>query len=207
MSYGKMMAMTYGMNNQRENTHQKPYNPDFDKRYTEEEWSGEGNRQMRQIGYGNTDGMESRRRRDGNGRYMESNTVNMANYRHEKPDYKIGGTFEMEHGGKPQKLTMEKAREWVESMENEDDEKPEGEIFPMEKTKEMAKKIGYHCEGQKCIDFYAIVNAMYSDYCKVAEKFDVDEPEFYACMAKAFLEDQDAVKNKAAAYYHHIAKK
>lgn len=205
MSYGKMMAMTYGT---RRDEHLKPNNPDFDKRYTEEEWTGEGNRQMRQIGYGNNE-MESRRRRDERGRYMEGygNTVDMAMYKAGKPEYHVGGTFEMKSGEKPQKLTMEKAKEWVESMENEDDEKPEGEIFPMEKTKEMAKKIGYHCEGQKCIDFYAIVNAMYSDYCKVAEKFDVDEPEFYACMAKAFLEDADAVRNKAAAYYHYIAKK
>ena len=77
----------------------------------------------------------------------------------------------------------------------------------MEEVKEFAKKRGVETEGQKMIDFYAIMNAMYSDYSKVAEEFGVEEPEFFAAMAKAFLDDKDAVKNKAAVYYHCIVEK
>ena len=50
------------------------------------------------------------------------------------------------------------------------------------------------------------MNAMYSDYCKVAKRYGVDRPEFFAEMAKAWLEDKDAVPNKAAMYYDCIVK-
>lgn len=39
--------------------------------------------------------------------------------------------------------------------------------------------------------FCLAMNMMYSDYCKVAQKFGADRPEFYAEMAKAFLKDKD----------------
>ena len=55
--------------------------------------------------------------------------------------------------------------------------------------------------------FYAAVNMMYSDYRKVAEKFNIGSPDFYACMAKALLDDKDAKPNKLARYYHGIAEK
>jgi hypothetical protein len=40
----------------------------------------------------------------------------------------------------------------------------------------------------------------------VARKFGVDRDEFYACMAKAWLEDADAVPDKAAQYYAHVVR-
>lgn len=50
------------------------------------------------------------------------------------------------------------------------------------------------------------MNMMYSDYCTVANKYNVGTPEFYACMAKAFLFDKDAKSPNAkmAAYYFGI---
>lgn len=56
------------------------------------------------------------------------------------------------------------------------------------------------------IEFYAAINVMYSDYCKVAKKMNVNTVDFFASMAEAFLTDQDAVKDKLAAYYAHIVK-
>lgn len=215
MSYMKMMAMTNGNRSNRRNEYEHYQDP-FDRgRYDREMEQGT----MRRIGYGEGESeMESRRRRGDDGRYMEdrdmrrsesgSNMVDMQAYKQQQKDYQIGGTFNMTSGGgKAQKLTKQMAEEWVDSMESEDSEKPEGETFTMEHARQLAKKIGYETEGQKAIDFYAILNAVYSDYCKVAEKYDVDEPEFYACMAKAWLEDKDAVRNKAGAYYQHIVKK
>jgi hypothetical protein len=54
------------------------------------------------------------------------------------------------------------------------------------------------------LEMYAVMNAMYADYHKVAKKFGVDRDEFYACMAIAFIEDPDAVDNKVEEYYKHV---
>lgn len=52
-----------------------------------------------------------------------------------------------------------------------------------------------------------MMNAMYSDYAAVAKKFGVTSPEFYACMAKAWMEDKDAKEDKTALYYRYIVEK
>ena len=55
-------------------------------------------------------------------------------------------------------------------------------------------------------EFYAVLNAMYSDFSGVAQKHGVHKQDFYLDLAKAFLEDKDSVKDKAAAYYMYIVK-
>ena len=51
------------------------------------------------------------------------------------------------------------------------------------------------------------MNMLASDYYKVAEEFDVLEDDFFVEMAKAFINDKDAVKDKVSIYYECIAKK
>lgn len=53
--------------------------------------------------------------------------------------------------------------------------------------------------------FWCVMCMMYSDYYKVARAHGVDTPEFYADMAAAFLDDEDAAPNKAGRYYHCVA--
>lgn len=122
-----------------------------------------------------------------------------------------GGMRRMEDyrhgGGKVQPLTREKAEMWVQSMQNEDDSREEGECWTLEEAKAIAMKMGMPTEGKKLIEFYAAINAMYSDYYKVAEKFDLVEDDFFAELAKAFIEDRDAVPDKVAAYYQYIVEK
>jgi hypothetical protein len=45
---------------------------------------------------------------------------------------------------------------------------------------------------------------MASDYGKVAKKYGVDKADFYADLAKAWLDDKDAVPGKAMIYYDCI---
>lgn len=48
---------------------------------------------------------------------------------------------------------------------------------------------------------------MHSGYCKAAKKLGVNTVDLYACMAKASLNDKDAVgggAEKLAQYYEHI---
>jgi hypothetical protein len=49
------------------------------------------------------------------------------------------------------------------------------------------------------------MNAEYSDRAVINKKFGVNTPDFYAASAVAFwLEDDDAVRDKLAAYYRYV---
>ena len=52
--------------------------------------------------------------------------------------------------------------------------------------------------------FYVALNMMYSDYCKVAEKVGASSLDFYAYMAKAFLDDKDAAEGKIIRYFNCV---
>lgn len=162
-------------------------------------------------------GFESRRRRGDDGRYMEMNEGGpgmavrpydaMGGMKQQGGQgVQFGGTFAMENPGS-KKLTMEEAQEWVESMENEDEEHPFGGPFDLEMAKKLAEKVGVKTEGQRFIDFYAAINAIWSDYGKTFAKYELEDPVFYACLAKDWINDRDAVKNKAWMYYHCIVAK
>lgn len=107
------------------------------------------------------------------------------------------------HGDMDGPMTREMAEKWVHGMKGEGD-RP-GETWTYDEIEEMAEK--YDIPEKKIPDYYAVMNMLASDYYEVAEKFDVLEDEFFVCMAKAFIEDKDAVKNKTAMYYKCIAKK
>ena len=96
-------------------------------------------------------------------------------------------------------LTKAVAVEWVEGMQNADHEHPTGEKWTMETTKPLAIKHGFSSE-EKQLEFWAIMNMMYSDYSETAKKHGVSTMDFFADMAKSWMNDKDAVKNKTAAY-------
>lgn len=101
-----------------------------------------------------------------------------------------------------ERLTKEQAAAWVSAMENADG--THGGHWSMEQTEAVRKKTGIECDP---FVFYAAMNMMYSDYCKAAEKTGVAGADFYAYMAKAFLDDKDAAPNKLARYYHCVVEK
>ena len=118
----------------------------------------------------------------------------------------VCGEEETEHavGAHAGEKPLDKAQvvSWVGSMENTDG--THGGHWTMEQTEQVRKQKGIDCDPMM---FYAAMNMMYSDYCKVAEKFSASSADFYACMAKAFLDDKDAQPHKLARYYHFIAEK
>lgn len=97
-------------------------------------------------------------------------------------------------------LTKEDAMSWMYNMKNEDGSY--GAHWEIEQTRPFMAPRGITCEAW---EWAAIMNMMYSDYCKAARKNSVDRPEFYADLAAAFLEDKDAPEDKAGRYYHSIA--
>lgn len=101
----------------------------------------------------------------------------------------------------------ETAEHWVRSMRNEDKAHPVGGKWSPDMLKPLAQKYGLPTDGKKFWELYAMTNAMYSDYGEVAKKFGITSPEFYVCMAKAWMEDKDANPDKTALYYEYIVKK
>lgn len=114
------------------------------------------------------------------------------------------GSYAMDE---PMPFDRETAEEWVAGMENEDKAHPRGGKWKPEMLKPLAQKYGIPTDGPRFWEFYAMVNAMYSDYSEVAKKFGVTSPDFYVCMAKAFMDDKDAEDDKVARYYEYIVKK
>lgn len=98
--------------------------------------------------------------------------------------------------------TLEIAQEWVHGMKNTDG--TTGPHWTMEKTEEIRAQRGFNCEP---LAFWVAMNMIYSDYAKVAEKFNANSIDFYAYMAKAFLEDKDTRNQggeKLARYYKYV---
>ena len=90
-----------------------------------------------------------------------------------------------------------KAREWVMGMSD-------GEHFKLEHSEAQRQAVCPDCDKW---EFYVAINAMYSDYCKTAKKFNLDRPEFYAMLARDFLMDEDAAPHKLEKYMETIPKK
>lgn len=111
---------------------------------------------------------------------------------------KIG--FESHDDTKP--FDQQMAQEWTRSMRREDG--GTGPKWTMEQARSLMTQIG--AQGIQPAEFWAVLNAMYSDYCKVLKKFGMDRTEIYAELARAWLDDKDAVSDKAAAYYRHVVK-
>ena len=108
-------------------------------------------------------------------------------------------SHEMDHS--KHELSIDDAKTWVAGMSNEDGSY--GARWTMEQTKQVQEQRGIDCDP---MHFWVTMNMMYSDYCAAAKKFGVDNPDFYAEMAKAFLHDKDAAPGKLANYYHAIVR-
>lgn len=122
--------------------------------------------------------------------------------RRDRGDYGID-YGEMEYG----KMSDKDIEKWSSALVNADGTK--GKHFKKEQVEHLAKQIGFdvHRVGGMQV-FCMATNMMYADYCAAARKFGADVPEFYAEMAKAFLEDKDfggTPEEKLWLYYKCIA--
>jgi hypothetical protein len=68
----------------------------------------------------------------------------------------------------------------------------------MEQTTKAMHARKLHCDP---VEYWVIVNAMRSDYPKLAAKYGVDHMDFFADMAVEWLEDEDARPGKAENYW------
>jgi hypothetical protein len=97
------------------------------------------------------------------------------------------------------KMSEETAREWVSKMENTDG--TTGAHWTIDATTAVRDKLGlkHICK----YEFWAIMNSLYSDYGKTLAKTNAT-PEIYGELARDWIEDDDAVKAKASAYYRYV---
>lgn len=141
----------------------------------------------------------------GDGDMRSNNITSMHDYAQgkDKGQRIIGFQQGKTHKEKGQHLTKEEAEEWVDQMRTKDG-RP-GKRWSYDEIRQYAGNYGVSGE-QKIIDFFVVLNMMYSDYCHVAKKLGVDNMEFYAGMAKAFMDDPDAAEGKLVKYREYIAK-
>lgn len=172
-----------------------PYVPPVYQREDGQNW--EGYRPMNRIGF-SVDGEMERLPRELSHDYPMS-----AGYegreemsRHQGEGYSVGQ--------RPRVMPVfnrQMAEEWVSQMRNADGTR--GPHFSMDKAKEVMKQYNVDCDP---LEFYVVINSLYSDYDQALKKNNASTLELYACLAKAWIEDQDAVPDKLAAYYTYVVK-
>lgn len=154
----------------------------------------------------------NRRKRDAFGRYMHYEPYEpYENNMHQDDDYNsssdntipmqgyLGIAYSVD--GSSHKMSKKQAENWVKSMRNDNGSK--GDRWSFEEIQNVMRQQNVNCDP---VDFYATMNMLYSDYGEVFKKHDVATMQFYVDMAKAFLEDEDAVKNKLEQYYKYVVK-
>lgn len=146
----------------------------------------------RRIGFGANEGEGTDMRQYG--RRYNPDRMHM----HKQPSREMEYGYAQEDG----KLTREEAEKWVEGMKSEDGK--QGARWTFDQVRQYASNLGI--QGEEAIEFFAVMNALSSDYGKVARKHGVDKVDFWADMAKAFIHDKDAVPDKVRVYYECIAK-
>ena len=98
-------------------------------------------------------------------------------------------------------MDMAMAEEWCAHMQNEDG--TTGPHWPMERIQQEMSQRGIQCD---LVKFWAVINSIYSDDVAVAKEHGVNTMDYYIDRATAWLDDKDAVKDKAAAYYSYVVR-
>lgn len=112
-----------------------------------------------------------------------------------------GGEMQKGHG-KAARFNHETAMKWTKHMKNGDGST--GAHWTLEQVRKVMRERGIRRDEAS---FFAVLNAIYSDYCVVFKDHGLgDDIDFYVEMACAWLDDEDAVEDKAGAYYECIVK-
>lgn len=98
-------------------------------------------------------------------------------------------------------MSRSMAERWAMGMQNADG--TTGPHWNMEQSKQVMAQRGIECDP---VEFWLALNMMYSDYVSTAKELGVNSIDFYSKMAKAFLDDSDAMPGKLARYYEYVVK-
>lgn len=117
---------------------------------------------------------------------------------HHKPDTVAAPSARS--ADRPTHLTLDEAKKWTAKMQNADG--TTGPHWTTDQTSAVMSQKGLALDKS---DFFAAINMMYSDYCGVAKTYGIDNANFYADLAAAFLHDKDAVPGKIVKYWDTVA--
>ena len=92
------------------------------------------------------------------------------------------------------KISEEMADKWVKEMQ------PVGLHWTMEETTNAMSSLGYNFDK---VDYFVVANMMYNDYYDLVK----DDETLALKLAKDWLDDVDAKKDKLYCYWKHIVKK
>ncbi len=96
-------------------------------------------------------------------------------------------------------FSREMAEEWTAHMRNEDG--TTGPHWSLDRIEREMQQRSIQCDP---IEFWAVINSIYSDDVAIAKKHNINTMDYYMDRARAWLEDKDAVRDKAAAYYEYV---
>lgn len=105
-------------------------------------------------------------------------------------------------------LTESICKAWVKSMAVTDNsDRTTGEKWCIDQTTEVGNKLQNNWNVINKWEWYAVMNAWYSDYYKTAKEFEVEnEAEFFGMLAMDFFFDEDAkCKNPFNYYFTFVA--
>ena len=102
-----------------------------------------------------------------------------------------------------EKLSENLIKAWVHNMSVTDgSERSTGEKWTVEQTTDVGNRIGVKWDKISKYEFYAFMNAFYSDFYRTAKKYELhDEPEFFADLVWDYFCDDDAVNKTPFMYY------
>ena len=121
-------------------------------------------------------------------------------HHHANVAHAVHGRDAMSGHYEKKRLTLsEVADDWMKSLQNEDGTK--GPHWTREQVNIVMKQRNIDCDPEY---FWVAMNVLYSDYDKVLKKHNASNVEVYADLAKAFIEDKDAVDDKLCAYYEYV---
>lgn len=129
-------------------------------------------------------------------------------YRMKDYDYDYDYRRGVRDYGEPEMFSKKDIETWKSMMKNEDGTR--GAHFRTEDVKRACEKAGIDCDEFGDDIFALAMNMEYSDGYKVAKKYGVDIPEYYADRAKAFLRDKDfdgKPEEKLYLYYKTLVEK
>lgn len=98
-------------------------------------------------------------------------------------------------------FNLQMAEEWAGGMVNSDGSR--GPHWSMEETRRFQEQFGIRCDEAK---FWAVINSLYSDYQEALVANNASNLKTYVSLAQAWINDEDAVPDKAYAYFTHIVK-
>ena len=99
-------------------------------------------------------------------------------------------------------MTREMAEEWMDNLQNADGSR--GAHWTFDEVKNLMQSRGVQADP---LIIWVGMNAEYSDSVMLNRKYGVDRPEYYLDAAVIrWLNDKDAVKDKAAMYYTYVVK-